>query len=165
MFLCSPRCVFLCWLFCVCCSVFSVHCSCVCSLLLFLLLACLLSCVLSLVSCVLLRLSSYLILRSWLLCLLCCLLFVVSGLVVCVFCEQVTNFRFTGTKVSSESDKSHSRQAGMSEILGSLFRVVKNNGIISRPGSKLYYYSGREPEKKKIPPQGTPMCEAVESFC
>ena len=129
-----------CYLFVVCsaffCSLFSVHSSCVCSLLFFFLLACLLSCVL-----------------------------VVAALVVRVFCVQQTNFRFTVTKVSSERDKGHSRQAGMSEKLGSLFCVVKNNGIISRHGSKLYYYNGQEPEKKKTPPPGTPMCEATESFC
>ena len=33
-----------------------------------------------------------------------------------------------------------------------------------RPESKLYYYRGHEPEKKKIPPQGTPMRDAMTSF-
>ena len=140
-------------------------CSCICSLFFFFILASLLFSVLYLVSCVLFLLSSYFTLRSWLWCLLCCLLFVVSALVVLVFCVKLTKFRFTVTKVSSESDKSHSRHAGMSEMLGSLFCVVKNNGIISRHGSKIYYYRGQEPEKKRSRRMGSPMRQALESSC
>ena len=161
VFLCSPRCVLLTCVFCVRCSLFSVHCSSLCALFLFFLLPGVHSSVLSLVSCVILLLPSFFTVLAWLLCLLCCLLFVVSALVVRVFCVQETNFRFTVTNVSSEPDQRHSRQAGMSEKLGSLFCVVKNNGIISRPGSKIYYYRGQEPEKKKRSRRMGPPCVKV----
>ena len=81
-----------------------------------------------------------------------------------VFSVQLTNFRFAVTKVSSEIHKGHSRQVGMSDKLGSLFCVVKKQWDNFRPESKLYYYRGHEPEKKKIPPQGTPMRHAMTSF-